>query len=464
MSAIENSKLLEGSLSATIWRNSQPMFIAIVMLLMYELLESGLIALQSAETLIAFGFTVPITAAMTALAVGTSIRCNNKVVKSSCSRDSCTAKTTSVAVLGSVLILLAFSVVALLFSQSILSLLGNNSWLSNEASSDFPLLAQQQANYINSRYISWVFLGLIWQINAVFRALNATKLASNIMVYWLTFKSSLALALLLPESIFYVEGLFTIALVHLASDGLFALISLYFLHKKIDLKWPSPNELLSNFKQTKLAGILVISQQLVTPLSMAVLTMIAASFDHTYVAAFALIFKVEAMLLIIPMVLTTSMPAIIGINYWSGKHERVQQAYRYMFGIIIISQLIVALLLSFSLDFWASTLCPHDSVAIHLKHYLTWVPWGYIAGACAIVYQSTLNAKDKVISASLLAITHRLLLLMPLAWIGLNIGKYALYPAIMVSHLLIAALVWILVKNINIARNKRVISKDVVEV
>ena len=55
-----------------------------ILLLMYELFESGIIMLRSTATLIAFGFTVPITTAMIALAVGTSIRCNNKIVNSAC--------------------------------------------------------------------------------------------------------------------------------------------------------------------------------------------------------------------------------------------------------------------------------------------------------------------------------------------------------------------------------------------
>lgn len=56
-----------------------------ILLLMYELLESGLIMLRSTATLIAFSFTMLITAAMITLAVGTSIHCNNnKIVKSAC--------------------------------------------------------------------------------------------------------------------------------------------------------------------------------------------------------------------------------------------------------------------------------------------------------------------------------------------------------------------------------------------
>lgn len=435
MTVKDHTSLLEGKISSIIWRNSQPMFMAILLLLMYELLESGLIALSSTATLTAFGFTVPITAAMTALAVGTSIRCNNKVVKSACLEKNNLGRNISQTLIISALTLVIFTILALVFSEQLLHLLGNNNWLSSEEAIKAPQLAVEQSSYINNRYFSWLFLGAVWQINGILRALNFSQLASNIMVAWIVLKGSLALLLLLPQSPWYFDSLVAISLIHAISDISFTLISFYLLQRKVKLSWPSLNEFKTQCKQPKLNSILVIGQQLITPLSLAILTIIAASYNHIYVAAFALIFKLEAIILLIPMALTTSMPAIIGFNYWTGHHDRVKQAYRYMFATVLIAQFVIAIALNYTVDFWANSLCPHDSVTIHLKHYLTWLPWGYIGAGCVIVYQSTLNAKDKAITASVLGIMHRLILLIPLAWFGLNDGEYSLYPALMLAHL-----------------------------
>ncbi|PKG82054.1 hypothetical protein CXF85_14150 [Colwellia sp. 75C3] len=435
MTVKDHTSLVEGKISSTIWRNSQPMFMAILLLLMYELLESGLIALSSTATLTAFGFTVPITAAMTALAVGTSIRCNNKVVKSACLEKNNLGLCISQAFITSGLILLTIALLAFLFSEQLLQLLGNNHWLSSEESTKAPELAAEQLSYINNRYLTWFFLGAVWQMNSIFRALNFTLLASNIMIAWIVVKGSLALLLLLPQSPLYYDSLVAISLVHAISDISFTIISFYILQKKVKLGWPTFPQFKTQCKQAKLTSTLVIVQQLITPLSLAILTIIAASYNPTYVAAFALIFKLEAIILLIPMALTTSMPAIIGFNYWTGHHDRVKQAYRYMFAIVLIAQLIIAIILNYTVDFWANSLCPHDSVTVHLKHYLTWLPWGYIGAGCVIVYQATLNAKDKVINASLLGIIHRLVLVIPLAWFGFNDSEYSLYPALMLAHL-----------------------------
>jgi len=451
--------LVEDKISLIIWRNSQPMFMAILLLLMYELLESGLIALGSTTRLTAFGFTVPITAAMTALAVGTSIRCNNRAVKSACLDKSNISLSISQTLLSSGLILLTITILAYIFSSQLLQLLGNNSWLLSQAVIETPHLSTEQSIYITNRYLTWVFLGFVWQINAILRALNFTHIASNIMVAWITLKGALALLLLLPYSPLYFDSLVAISWVHGISDVTFTLISLYILHNKIKLKWPSFNEFKVQCKQPKITSILVIIQQLITPLSLAVLTVIAASFSQTYVAAFAIIFKLEAILLLIPMALTTSMPAIIGFNYWSGHHARVRQAFKYMFTIVITLQLLIAIVLYYSVDFWANSLCPHDNVSIHLNHFLIWLPWGYIAAGCVIVYQSTLNAKDKVIDATILGISHRLILLVPLAWIGFNDDEYSLYPALMLAHFMGGILVLYMFRRSNISTVKNLESQ-----
>ncbi len=436
MTVKDHSTLIEGTISSTIWRNSQPMLMAILLLLMYELLESSLIALGSAANLTAFGFTVPITAAMTAFAVGTSIRCNNIVIKSACIEKKSLANIISNALMLSAISIIAISILAYALSEQILQALGNNNWLTSDEKSISPALISSQLHYIDYRLLSWVFLGAVWQINGILRALNFTKLASNLMMYWVIIKGALALLLLLPSSPFFWDSLIALAIVNISSDIIISLVALYFLNSKIKLRWPSLSKSKLQFTQAKLASVLVIMQQLLTPMSLALLTMIAASYNHTYVAAFALIFKLEAVILLIPMALTTSMPAIIGFNYWSGRHQRVNQAYKLMFTAIIFAQCFIAVALSFSMDFWAKSLCPHDNVAIHLKHFLTWLPWGYIGAGCVIVYQSTLNAKDQVIKATALGILHRFILLISCAYLGFSTDEYFLYPSLMLAHLI----------------------------
>ena len=393
-------------------------------------------AQSSAETLTALGFTLPITTAMVAIAIGTSIRCNNKVIKSACLEPEKLSQTITSSLTTSSLTISSIAILGLMLGPTLLSLLGNDNWHSDHISIQSTGAGTQQDTYMSVRYLSWIFLAVIWQINAIFRALGHNKLASNLMISWLAVKSMLAIILLSPTSLFYQEGLLVVAVIHSVSDTLFAIISLYYLAQKVDIKLPTFTQVIECFHQPKTDSTIVISQQLITPLSMGLLTAFAAGINYHYVASFALLFRMEAFFLLLPMVLTTSMPAIIGTNYWSGHSARVKAAYKQIFASIIIFQLVVALLLFYYSDWLTALFCPQQVLTSIMVNYMSWVPIGYLGAGCAIVYQSCLNAKGKVKQAATLALMHRIILVIPLAFIGsLMTIENGFFIGIMLGHL-----------------------------
>jgi len=401
-----------------IWKTSLPMFGAILALLLYDLFESSLLALSGVDTLAAIGFTLPLTTAITAIAIGLSIRSNNKVVKTNCLDKSNLANVITTSLVMSVLIVSVFALVAYAGNQQLLSLLGNEHWAEISLTSEKVTLVNQQKNYMSARYISWIFLVLIWQVNAIFRALGHGELASNLMFSWLTVKSILALLLLLPSSNFFLSALTGLAYVHVISDFLLALISLVILVKKLKLSFPNLTEIKLQLTSSKKDAVIVILQQLITPISMALLTIIAANIDYSYVAAFAFILRMESLFLLVPMVLTTSMPAIIGSNFWVGNKQRVKHAYIITFSTIILIQFFIAVGLFFYSPFLSTMLCSQDTVANYISRYFIWVSWGYLSIGCIMVYQSCLNAKGKTIQALIVGIFHRIVFLLLFAYIG----------------------------------------------
>ena len=119
---------------------------------------------------------------------------------------------------------------------------------------------------------------------------------------------------------------------------------------------------------------------------------------------FAFIFRMESIFLLLPMMLTTTMPCIIGTNYWLGHFKRVKQAYYFAFIVIAIVQLGLAILLMINNNMLSYFICPEGEVAELLAIYLTWLPLGYIGAGFAIVYQSCLNAEGKPIQACSLGV------------------------------------------------------------
>ena len=439
METTKNFCFNTNKLSHLIWKTSVPMVGAILALLLYDLFESSLLALSGDDTLTALGFTLPLTAAMTAIAIGLSIRSNNKVVKSACLNKSNLTNTITTSLLMSVLIVSLFALLSYACNQQLLSLLGLSHWAEVNLTSDKLQLLNQQKDYMAARYISWIFLVLIWQVNAILRALGHTVLASSLLLSWLTVKSVLAALLLTPTSDFFSGALSGLSYVHVISDILLALISLVVLVKKSRLTLPSFHVIKTQLALPKKDATVVILQQLITPLSMALLTIIAANIDYSYVAAFAFILRMESLFLLVPMVLTTSMPAIVGSNFWSGNQQRVKQAYLLTFSVIIFIQLIIAAVLFFYSNYLSTFLCSQNTVASYVSRYFIWVSWGYLSVGCIMVYQSCLNVKGKCKQALVLGLLHRIAFLLPFAYIG---SVYALendfYQGMLFGHVISA--------------------------
>jgi len=436
----ENFCFNNNKLGPLIWKTSFPMLGAILALLLYDLLESSLLALSGVDTLSAIGFTLPLTTAMTAIVIGLSIRSNNKVVKADCLNKSTIASVITTSLLSTIIIVCLFAVCAYASSQQLLSLLGNEHWAEISLTSEKTSLVNQQQDYMAARYISWVFLALIWQVNSIFRALGHGVLASNLMFSWLTVKSILALLLLLPSSNFFLGALSGLAYVHVISDLLMAIISIFILIKKLKLSFPNLHNIKLQLTSPKKDAVIVVLQQLITPISMAVLTLIAANIDYSYVAAFAFIFRMESLFLLIPMVLTTSIPAIIGSNFWVGNKQRVKQAYLITFSTILLIQLIIAMVLYFYSPFLSTMLCSQDTVANFINRYFIWVSWGYLSIGCIMVYQSCLNAKGKTIQALVIGISHRIVFLLLFAYIGsIYVLQEDFYQGMLFGHVINAA-------------------------
>lgn len=433
MSNANRQTFVTDSEASLLLRYTFPMLGAILALFSYDLFESSLVATQNAETLAAFGFTLPITAAMTALAIGLSIRSNNKAVQCNCVTPELLSEQVVHSLITTTVIVSLSSVLFYFLHDVNLAATGFANWLEQGQNL---ATAQHQSEYMNWRYLGWVLLALIWQVNAILRALGWMKLASRLLLSWILVKAVLAFLLLSPTSPYLWYNFSGLGLAHFASDLIFALISLFVLSTKVPFKIPTISFVKSHRSLPKKDSLLVVLQQFITPLSMGLLTALAASLDSSYVAALALLFRLEVIFLILPMVLTTSMPAIVGANFWLDRQDRVRQFYRVAFLAITGFQIAVALVATTQGHLISMFVCPHEAISEHIETYLKWVPWGYIGAGVAIVLQSCLNAKNLTVQASLLGVLLRLVFVLPFTSVGgMSFGFEGFYQGMMLGHL-----------------------------
>lgn len=152
-------------------------------------------------------------------------------------------------------------------------------------------------------------------------------------------------------------------------------------------------------------------------------------------------FRLEMLLLLVPMVLTTALPSIIGVNWWSGQYQRVSIFMHQAKLAVIAAQLIIAGLLFVYAAPVATWFSSDSTIAQNIVTYLKLVPIGFIAAGITIISQSSLNASGHYGKASLISVFHRIIFKLSCCFIGLKLnGIEGLFIGIVSAHILSALL------------------------
>ncbi len=438
--------LVHAPVRQVLLRMGSPMVLAIFLLFAYDVLESQLLSHINLKTLTALGFTVPVTTAMMAIAVAITITTNTAVTQVISQNKAQVGQMIVDSIMVGILISGTLALIAYLFNHSIFIFLGIDYAMLPDSFhlGPRPKLMPLIENYMQWRYLGWVFMVLIWQVNSQLRALGLITHASSLFAAWMTVKITLALYLfhfIVPGG--QVSPLEAAGLVHLIADSFFALLSLVMLFNKLKIDWrtlakPAPIRAIQTLSMVGLSATL---QQLFTPISITLLTVLVVSYGQIYVAVLGIIFRLEALLLLIPMVLTTALPSIVGVNWWSGHANRVKAVLFQAKLLVAASQLLIA----FSLVFFAPTIAAWFSEGQHIQYsietYLKIVPLGYIGAGVSIICQSSFNATGHFVKACALSFTHRIVLMLSCCFIGLQLhGIEGLFFGILAAHLFAAIL------------------------
>ena len=443
--------ILTGPVKHVLLRVSYPMLGAIFLLFAYDVLEAQLLSQISLEAITALGFTIPVTTAMAAFAIAMTITTNTSVTKAISKHQHRAEPLIINSLVVAILTSIIFATLGYAFNQTIFEFLGINYAMLPDSyhQGPRPQLMPLIENYMTWRYVGLVFLVLIWQINSLLRAVGLTNYAGTTFVLWMLCKILLALALfngLLPRPTCPLE---TAALIHIICDALFAIIGLYLLCKKLDIKRFTHVKIepIKTFRRLAVVGVPATMQQILTPLSITLLTIMVVSYGQVYVALLGIVFRLEMLLLLVPMVLTTALPSIVGVNWWSGQYLRVRLFMRHAKNAVIVSQLIVTLILYVYAPNIAAWFATDNTIADNIVIYLQLVPISFIAAGITIISQSSLNASGHYGKASLISVFHRIIFKMSCCYIGLTLaGIQGLFIGIISAHILSALLTLVLSK------------------
>ncbi|MBE0368937.1 MATE family efflux transporter [Pseudoalteromonas aurantia] len=402
--------ILEGSIPRTLKRMTIPMIFGMITLMMFNLVDTFFISMLGTEQLAAVSFTFPVTFTVISLAIGLGIGTSAVIAKALGSGNIEEARfDATVALLMSAVFVFLLSLIGFLLIEPIFSRLGAN---------------QDVMPYIYD-YISIWFLGSVFLItpmigNSVLRASGDTKTPSYIMGL-----AGLINAILDPLLIFGVGpfpelGIKGAAIASVIAWSVAVGIILYLLAVKKRLLSVNPGQqgVLSASKKILKIGFPAAGANMLTPIAMAVMTAIVASYGPQAVAAFGVGSRIESIASLVVLALSMTLPPFVSQNYGAQNFDRVKQAYKSSLKFVMYFQFAIYAVLLASSSLISRTFGNDPEVIRVIELFIYILPLSYGFQGVIILTNSSLNALHKPMNALVLSVVRLFVFYVPLAFVG----------------------------------------------
>ncbi|KAF7775173.1 hypothetical protein PCIT_a1299 [Pseudoalteromonas citrea] len=410
----KTNDILEGSIPATLKRMTIPMIFGMITLMMFNLVDTFFISMLGTEQLAAVSFTFPVTFTVISLAIGLGIGTSAVIAKALGSGNIEEARfDATVALLISAVFVFCLSIIGFIFIEPIFYLLGAN---------------DDVMPYIYD-YISVWFLGSVFLItpmigNSVLRASGDTKTPSFIMGF-----AGLVNAILDPLLIFGIGpfpelGIKGAAIASVVAWSVAVVIIIYLLAVKKRLLSFNPGQqgVVTASKKILKIGFPAAGANMLTPIAMAVMTAVVASYGPEAVAAFGVGSRIESIASLVVLALSMTLPPFISQNYGAKDYDRVKEAYRTSLKFVMVFQFAVYLLLLMSSGLISRTFGHEPEVIRVIELFIYIMPLSYGFQGVIILTNSSLNALHKPMSALVLSVIRLFVFYVPLAYLGSHLG------------------------------------------
>lgn len=427
--------ILFGDIGATLKRMTIPMIFGMITLMMFNLVDTFFISMLGTEPLAAISFTFPVTFTVISLAIGLGIGTSAVIAKALGSNLLDEAKfDAAVAIIISAIFVSLLSILGFIFVDEIFILLG-----AGEAVMPF----------IHD-YMSVWFIGSILLItpmigNSVLRASGDTKTPSLVMGL-----GGLVNAVLDPILIFGfgpidAMGVKGAAVASVLSWSLGVTIILYLLIVKkrlvsLSAKYTS---FTNAAKKILTIGLPAAGANMLTPLAMAVMTALIASYGPEAVAAFGVGSRIESIASLVVLALSMTLPPFVSQNFGAKQYQRVSDAYTHTLKFVLGFQFAVYLLLVLSAYYISHTFGNEPAVVETIQLFIYIMPLGYGLQGVIILTNSSFNALHKPMNALILSVIRLFIFYVPIAYIGSQLaGLPGLFAGAALGNLFTAAIAY----------------------
>ncbi|NEP57650.1 MAG: MATE family efflux transporter [Symploca sp. SIO2G7] len=430
--------LTEGSVGWHLVKLTIPMILNVIAVIAFSLTDTYFVAHLGTKPLAAISLTFPVVSALGSLALGLGIGASSVIARAigegdrhKVQRLTTDSLTLSLLIVG-IFILLGLTTIKPLFTA-----LG--------AEPDILPLIQ---DYMQIWYWGIIFLVVPMVGNSDIRAAGNTQVPCLIM----TFAAVINIALD-PLFIFGLGGfprleLQGAAIATVISRAITLIASLLFLHyreRMLCFNLPKPQVVLKSWQDILYVGLPAAGINLITPISIGLITSIIATYGSLAVAGFGIASRVEYFALIVLIALSAIIGPFVGQNWGATKYHRVHQALRLSSLFCLFWGILLAGILAPTAPWLASIFNSNPTVVAIAATYLVIVPISYAASGVILISSATFNALGKPLPSVVMILTRMFILYVPLAYLGSRLfGINGIFFAACFSNLAVGvgAYIW----------------------
>ena len=160
----------------------------------------------------------------------------------------------------------------------------------------------------------------------------------------------------------------------------------------------------------------------INPMANGIIMAMLARIDHAGVAAFGPGIRLESVLLIVVMALSSSLMPFIAQNLGANQPERAKKALLISLQFAFVFQSLLFIPLYFNAELIAGLFTNDPLVIDWLSFYIMISPAAYGPLAMVIIFATSLNAYHRPMSSLVINLCRLMLLMLPLAALGSYIG------------------------------------------
>ncbi len=435
--------ILSQPIGQVLLKLSLPNLVGILTVLGFSLVDTFFISRLGTESLAAISFTFPVTLIISSLAIGIGAGVSTNLARLIGSGNSTKAKVfLHDAMLLTVSVITALSIIGGLFITPLFRFLGANDL-------SLPLIH----DYMSIWFLGAPILVLLMTGNQGLRATGDTSSPAKIMMM-----ASIINLILDPLLIFGIGPFPRLAIQGAAIASLISWVmalslSGYLLivkRKLIHFAGFNIDRLRCNWKQLAHIAQPAALMNLLNPLANAAIMAMLARIDHGAVAAFGAGTRLESILLIVVMALSSSLVPFVAQNLGAGQKERAHQAVMLSLKFVLIFQTVLYLPLFFCAAHIAQLFSNDPKVIEWLSFYIIALPAAYGPLGIVIIMAQSLNAYHRPVSSLVLNICRLFLILLPLAALGSYLdGVQGLLLALPITNTIMGIVCYILATRIS---------------